>query len=52
MKVINTEIEIGATARDMWQILIDFARYPQWNPFVRQIEGSLQEGDRLTVARA
>jgi len=34
-----TMTEIEAPAERVWQILTDFARYPEWNPFIRRIHG-------------
>ena len=33
----------------MWRLLTDFASYPQWNPFIRQISGEPTPGERLKV---
>jgi len=33
----------------VWSILLNFAAYPQWNPFVRSIEGIAKTGERLAV---
>lgn len=33
----------------MWAVLSDFASYPDWNPFVRAISGTLAEGERLEL---
>lgn len=49
MKEIQTEIEIEASAERVWQVLTDFAAYPQWNPFVRQAIGIPKTGERLRV---
>ena len=49
MKEIHTEIEIHATAERVWQVLTDFAAYPQWNPFIRRVEGETRAGARLHV---
>ncbi len=49
MKELRTEIEIGAPAERVWQILTDFASYPEWNPFVRSISGEAKEGAQLEV---
>ena len=49
-KDLVTEIDIEAPADRVWQILTDFASYPSWNPFVRKIEGPVQEGAQLEVA--
>jgi hypothetical protein len=34
-----TMTEIEAPAERVWHILTDFARYPEWNPFIRRIDG-------------
>ena len=47
MKQLHTEIEIDAPAKRVWELLTDFASYPQWNPFIRQISGRLAPGERL-----
>jgi hypothetical protein len=36
---IKTEIPIGAPASAVWSILMDFERYPEWNPFIKKISG-------------
>ena len=49
MKRIETAIEIAAKPDHVWGHLTDFSAYPDWNPFVQQIEGSLDVGKRLKV---
>ncbi|MGF2034904.1 MAG: SRPBCC domain-containing protein [Nostoc sp. CmiVER01] len=46
---IYTEIEIQASDKQVWNLLTDFASFPHWNLFIRQISGSLSEGAQLTV---
>ncbi|MEH2223109.1 SRPBCC domain-containing protein [Nostoc sp.] len=46
---IYTEIEIQASDKQVWNLLTDFASFPHWNVFIRQINGSLSEGAQLTV---
>ena len=48
-KELNTNIEIDAPAERVWQVLIDFSRYGQWNPFIRSIVGEAQQGQTLEV---
>jgi hypothetical protein len=49
MRKIRKGIEISASAERVWQILTDFAAYPQWNPFIRDISGELKVGSNLDV---
>ena len=49
MKELHTEIEINASAERVWKVLTDFSAYPEWNPFVREIDGQLETGARLKV---
>lgn len=44
---IRTEIIIRASATKVWNILCDFSAYPDWNPFLKSIEGSMETGSRL-----
>jgi predicted N-acetyltransferase YhbS len=46
---IETTVTIAAPPERVWAILTDFARMPEWNPFIRTISGSLHEGGRLSV---
>lgn len=48
-KVLQTRIEIKATPERVWQILTDFASFPEWNPFIRRVEGEAKEGQTLDV---
>ena len=49
MKEIRTEIEIQASDKRVWQLLTDFASFPQWNPFIRQAKGEVKVGARLLI---
>lgn len=49
MPSISTSIDISASAEQVWSILMDFAAYPDWNPFIRSIEGRQAPGSRLRV---
>jgi hypothetical protein len=49
MKELRSEIEIEASAERVWQLLTDFAHFPQWNPFIRRASGNVKLGQRLEV---
>jgi hypothetical protein len=44
---IRTEVEIAAPPSQVWRTLTDFADYREWNPFITEISGKLQEGQPL-----
>ena len=46
---ITTEISIAAPPLDIWNKLMDFEQYPEWNPFIRSIQGKREQGQQLTV---
>jgi hypothetical protein len=48
-KEIYTEIEIHAPARKVWDVLVNFDHYADWNPFIQNISGQLSEGSQLHV---
>lgn len=48
-KQVRTEIVISASPSTVWQILTDFAKYPQWNPFIKSITGEVQQGSKITA---
>lgn len=39
MPTIHTSIDIAAPPEKVWAALTDYERYPEWNPFMRRIEG-------------
>jgi hypothetical protein len=49
MKTLDTSIRIDAPAGTVWKILTDFPSYPQWNPFIRKLDGEARAGARLRV---
>ncbi|HEY0135886.1 MAG TPA: SRPBCC domain-containing protein [Nannocystis sp.] len=49
MKEIRTELVIAASAGRVWDILVDFARYPEWNPLTPEATGELHPGSTLRL---
>ena len=49
MRRIETAIDIAASPAAVWSVLAGFAAYPEWNPFIRKLEGEPRAGTRLSV---
>ncbi len=49
MRRVERSIAIDAPAARVWEVLVDFARYPEWNPFITSIEGEAVPGARLKL---
>jgi len=49
VRTIEAGRVVDASPEAVWRVLVDFPAYPDWNPFVRRIEGPLREGERLRV---
>jgi hypothetical protein len=50
MRRLETSVHIDRSAAEVWRVLTDFDRYPEWNPFITSIAGPLQSGARLSVS--
>ena len=49
MKEVSSEIVIEAPADRVWQVLTDFAKFPEWNPFIKKMSGEPRTGAKLEV---
>jgi hypothetical protein len=49
VKELRSQIEIEAPAARVWQVLTDFAAYPEWNPFIRRVNGRPEVDEQLVV---
>ena len=50
MRVLEAAIEIDASDQRVWDILKDFAAFPEWNPFIPKASGELGVGERIQVS--
>ena len=50
MKEIRTEIEIESNITNVWNVLMNFEDHPKWNPFIKEISGQQNVGNKLTVS--
>lgn len=49
MREVLSEIAITAPPARVWEVLMDFDSYGDWNPFVKKIEGDAVVGERIAV---
>lgn len=49
MNKIKTVIVIDKDVSTVWNVLTDFESYPNWNPYVRSIEGEKSIGNKVSV---
>jgi uncharacterized protein YndB with AHSA1/START domain len=43
---LTTEVEIAASSREVWDLLVDFEGYSQWNEWLPELRGEAVEGGR------
>ena len=48
-KELVSSIDIDAPAATVWEILIDFAAFPTWNPFIVEAQGRVHVGERVSL---
>jgi hypothetical protein len=48
-KQLVSSIDIEAAPEQVWGILVDFAAFPSWNPFIVQAKGGAEVGRQLTL---
>ena len=46
---VQTQVEINAPAKTVSAVLYKFDDYPQWNPFIRKVDGTVAEGTTVNV---
>jgi len=48
-KTLTASVHIDASPDQVWAVLSDFERYPDWNPFIVSATGTLLPGARLAL---
>ncbi|MCW2677287.1 MAG: Polyketide cyclase/dehydrase [Modestobacter sp.] len=49
MKTFEAGIRIGASAEQVWQVLVDVGSYRDWSSGVDRVDGTVGLGERLVV---
>ena len=52
MKSLHAAVDIDAPAERVWQVVSDFGRYSDWNPFIVRAAGEPRVGERLDITIA
>jgi hypothetical protein len=52
MQILDASAEIDAPAERVWQVVSDFTRYQEWNPFIIRAAGEQRVGATLDVTIA
>ncbi|MDJ0657096.1 MAG: SRPBCC domain-containing protein [Xanthomonadales bacterium] len=47
-KTVNTQIDIAAPPEEIWAVLLDAKRYPEWNPILEPLSGTYKAGETIT----
>lgn len=49
MLVFSATTTIAATPEQIWAVLTDLPRYPEWDPYAERIEGAVAPGAKITA---
>jgi len=49
LPTVRVETIIPAPRQAVWDVLVDFARYPEWNPFTIRVETAGRIGDSVRM---
>lgn len=47
--ITSVTVEIEAPASFVWGVLVNYARYPEWNPYTIAVETTLEIGDPIDL---
>jgi hypothetical protein len=49
MRTVEVVTDIAAAPQDVWAVLADFASYPAWSTYLREITGRAESGTRIRL---
>lgn len=47
--ITSVEVEINVPAAFVWDVLVDYPNYPQWNPYTVRVDTTLALGERIDL---
>lgn len=48
-KEVRADVFIDAPIAQVWRVVTDLRAYPQWNPYMRLVNGRLSPGEKLMI---
>jgi hypothetical protein len=49
MRTVTSTIDLDASPAEVWQVLTDTGAHADWNPFITELRGTLEVGNRIDV---
>jgi hypothetical protein len=46
---VKSEVVIERSPQKVWEVLTDFSKYPEWNPFIRIAKGTLKKNGKIFI---
>lgn len=46
---VITQVTIKTTSAEVWNVLMDIDKYPDWHPYIRKIEGRMEKNAKIKV---
>lgn len=47
--IVSDRVEVDAPADFVWSVIVDFDRYPEWNPFTVRVDAVLEIGATVVL---
>lgn len=48
-RTLDTSVDIDAPPERVWEVLLDFPRWPEWNTFIPSVKGTLEVGAHVSI---